>query len=644
MRRILHVREKVAAFARGSMEFLHPDNAKVLAYVRRLGDETVLVVANLSRFVQVVELDLAAYAGLVPEELFGHSTFPEIKQTLTAFTLGPHGFYWLALRPAPAIRAVEIAWTAPELGGPAAWSSTLVKRLEREVLPAYLPTCRWFGGKERVMRELKITQNVPLGADPEAAHLLIVEVTFADGLPDNYVLPLAFADELTTTRLLAEAPQSVVGRLEGGQSIGDALQLPETRATLLRLVAGQPSARSRTRVIGQPSPAFDPSTLEQTAANSRLLGADQSNASIAYGDAWFLKILRKFERGPHPDAEITRYLAGEAHLRDATPYGGSLLLTDPSGEATIGILVGFTKNQGDGWTYTLDALARYFDRVLEGRRELDETSATDFIGAVFPERARQLGIRTAELHRALASAADRPEFAPEPFSTLYQRSVYQGMRGGAGRVLRQLKRQLARLPEEARGDAASLLANHPQLMKIFARLLDHKIEATKIRIHGDFHLGQVLNTGKDFVIIDFEGEPRLPLSERRLKRSPLRDVAGMLRSFDYAVTTALRQERADDVQRLTPWARAWITRIHEAYLNAYFETVAGATFLPKTTSDTQLLLEAFQLEKAIYEIGYELSYRPHWVTTPLRAVNEMLARHGGSQFSKAVSVSANVSS
>jgi maltose alpha-D-glucosyltransferase/alpha-amylase len=626
MRRVLHVREKVPAFARGSLEFLQPDNAKVLAYVRKLGDETVLIIANLSRFVQSAELDLAAYAGLVPEELFGHSTFPEIKQTPTAFTLGPHGFYWLALRAAPAIRAIEIAWTAPDLAAPAAWSNALLKRLEREILPAYLPTCRWFGGKERVMRELKITQNVPLGADPAAAHLLVVEVTFSDGLPDSYVLPLAFADEPTTTRLLAEAPQSVVARLESGQSLCDALQLPETRATLLRLVGGEPSTRSRTRVVGRPSSAFDPASLDQIVATSRLLGADQSNASIAYGDTWFLKILRKFERGPHPDAEITQYLAGEAQLRDATPYGGSLLLTDPTGEATIGILVGFTKNQGDGWTYTLDALARYFDRILEAHREFDEASATDFIGAVYPERARQLGVRTAELHRALAFAADRPEFAPEPFSTLYQRSVYQGMRGSAGRVLRQLKRQLSRLPEEARADAASLLANHAQLLKVFSRLLDHKIEATKIRIHGDFHLGQVLNTGKDFTIIDFEGEPRLPLSERRLKRSPLRDVAGMLRSFDYAVTTALRQERADDIQRLTPWARAWITRVHETYLTAYLETAAGAAFLPKNASDTQLLLEAFQLDKAIYEIGYELSYRPHWVTTPLRAVNEMLAR------------------
>ncbi len=626
MRRVLRVREKVAAFSRGTIEFLSPDNAKVLAFVRRLGDETVLVVANLSRFAQVVELDLALYAGLVPEELFGHATFPEIKQTPTALTLGPHGFYWLALRPAPAMRAVDIAWAAPELALPAAWTNALLKRLEREVLPAYLPTCRWYGGKERYMRELKIVQNVPLGADPNAARVLVAEVAFTDGLPDNYVLPVAFADEATTARLLAEAPQSVIVRLEAGQSICDALQLPETRTTLLRLVAGQGTAGGRTLITGRSGRSLDAAELERVVTNSRLLGADQSNASIAYGDTLFLKVLRKFERGPHPDAEITRYLSEQACLPGATPFCGTLQLIDPAGEATLGLLVGFTKNQGDGWTYTLDALARYYDRVLEGRRELDPASATDFIGGVYPERASQLGMRTAELHCALAAAEDLPAFAAEPFSTLYQRSLYQAMRGGAGRVLRQLKRHLAHLPEDARADASSLLANHSRLLDVFARLLDHKIQATKIRIHGDFHLGQVLNTGKDFTIIDFEGEPRLPLSERRLKRSPLRDVAGMLRSFDYAATTTLRQERADDVQVLRPWARTWVARVSDAYLSAYFEAAGQASFLPTDRADTDLLIEAFQLDKALYEIGYELSYRPHWVATPLRAVNEILEK------------------
>ena len=629
MRRMLGVREKVPAFSRGTIEFLHPDNAKVLAYVRRLGDEVVLIVANLSRFAQVVELDLAAFAGMVPEELFGHTTFPEIKQTPSVFTLGPHGFYWLALRPAPATAAVESVWTPPELKLPAAWSGGLLKRLEREVLPSYVPTRRWFGGKERVLRELKMVQNVNIGADASAARLVVIEVAFTDGLPESYLLPMAFADETTTARLIAEAPHAVIARLDGQQSVCDALHLPEARATLLRLIAGEAGASGRPRLVGTKQAAFDSATLERALANSRLVSVDQSNTSIAFGDTWLLKILRKFERGPHPDAELTHFLSEDLKLACVPPYAGGLTLVDRAGDAAVGLLFGFVVNQGDGWTYTLDALARYFDRVLEARRDFDDIAATELIGAVYRERARQLGQRTAEMHRALASVDDRPEFAPEPFSTLYQRALYQGLRGTAGHVLRQLKRHLPHLPEDARADAVSLLASHAPVLKVFARLLEHRIDVSRIRIHGDFHLAQVLNTGKDFVIIDFEGEPRAPLTERRLKRAALRDVAGMLRSFDYATTMALRNERADDVQRLVPWARAWTTLICENYLAAYLEAAAGASFLPASATDTQLLLEAFQLDKALYEVAYELSYRPSWVATPLRAVNEMLTQFNG---------------
>ena len=627
MRRMLGVREKIAAFSRGTIEFLHPENAKVLAYVRRLGEEVVLVVANLSRFAQVVELDLTAFAGMVLEELFGHATFPEIKQTPSVFTLGPHNFYWLALRPAAAMAAVDTAWTPPELELPAAWSNAIFKELERDVFPTYILTRRWFGGKERILRELKIVQNVPLGADGSSARLLVVEIAFTDGLPESYLLPVAFADENSTIRLSAEAPQAIIARLEGQQSICDALHLPDVRATLLRLVAGDgTSSTGRTRLVGTKKIAFEAAAFERALGNSRLVGVDQSNTSIAYGDTWLLKVLRKFERGPHPEAEISRLLNEEAGLGCVAPYGGGISVVDKAGDATIGMLHGFVVNQGDGFTYTLDSLARYFDRVLEARRDFDSVIATDLIGAVYRERARQLGQRTAEMHRALASFEERTEFVPEPFSTLYQRSLYQGMRGATGQVLRQLKRHLSRLPEDARADATSLLSSHAPILKIFARLLQHRIDTSRIRIHGDFHLAQVLNTGKDFVIIDFEGEPRSPLSERRLKRCALRDVAGMLRSFDYATTTALRNERADDIQRLVPWARAWATTVRDSYLTAYLEAAAGASFLPSTAADTQLLLEAFQLDKALYEIAYELSYRPGWVGTPLRAVNEMLAQ------------------
>jgi maltose alpha-D-glucosyltransferase/alpha-amylase len=291
----------------------------------------------------------------------------------------------------------------------------------------------------------------------------------------------------------------------------------------------------------------------------------------------------------------------------------------------IALLAGFTPNQGDGWTFTLDALARYFERVLESRAALTPAALVEMVGGVYPERAQQLGHRTAEMHLALASGEERAEFAAEPYSTLYQRSLYQAMRGSAGRVLRQLRRQSARLPDAIRADTAEIASSQNRIFASFARLLSRKIAAAKIRIHGDFHLGQVLNTGKDFVILDFEGEPRLSLGERLLKHSPLRDVAGMLRSFDYAAAAALRLQNPADAARLEPWARGWVDAVTRYFLDSYFSTVNGAAFLPPDPADVALLLDLFTLSKAIYEIGYELSYRPDFLSIPTGAVRRLLA-------------------
>ncbi|MEA3210299.1 MAG: maltose alpha-D-glucosyltransferase / alpha-amylase [Chthoniobacter sp.] len=625
MRRLLNVRQRSAAFARGTIEFIQPDNAKVLVYLRRLDQEVILVVANLSRFVQVVELDLSPYAGQVPEELFGRTIFPEIKPTPTVFTLTPHGFYWLALRPTAAAQAGQTAWSAPAIAGNAAWGPALWTRLEREVLPAYLPTCRWFGGKGRILRDLKVSMDVPIGGAPDAARLVIVEVAFTEGLPESYAMPLAFADEKAGKQLALETPHAVLARFPNEQVLCDALHLPQVRRDLLELIAKRTPNRARTRLVGVSRERFDEAVLANGLAHARLLSVEQSNSSIIYGETWFLKVFRKFERGPNPDMEISRFLGEEGSFNRVPPYAGALQLVDPEGEGVVAVLTGFTANQGDGWSYTLDAVERFLERALAARVEFNDINLQELIGGVYPERARQLGQRTGELHRALASGVERPEFAPEPFSTLYQRSLYQALRGAAGKVLRQLRRQLSRLPEAVQKEAALLVESQPRLLDGYSRLLDHKIAAVKIRVHGDFHLGQVLNTGKDFVIMDFEGEPRRTIGERLLKRSPLVDVAGMLRSFDYAGAVALRLEAEADIPRLEPWARAWVNAACGSFLAGYFGVAGDASFLPADRADMRLLLEAFLLEKAVYEVGYELSYRPDFLSIPLRAVLRLVA-------------------
>ncbi len=619
MRRMLAVRQRSSAFARGSLEFIQPDNAKVLAYVRRHEEETVLIVANLSRFAQVAELDLSAYAGLVPEELFGRSIFPEIKTTPSAFTLGPHGFYWFVLKPSERAGAGLTHWAPVAISAIASWGPALIRCLETRIFPSYFPTCRWFGGKGRTIRDLRIVHHVPCGAGAAASQFVIVEAAFLDGSPESYALVLTVADGPTSQWISAEAPHAVIAQLDDERVLVDGLHLPEVRAELLRLITTPADGRRGVRLAGLSAGSFVAEDVERAAANSRLVSAEQSNSSVIYGDRWFLKIFRRFERGPHPDLEVTRYL-NQAGFEPVPAFAGALQMVDAEGTGTLGLLVGLTQNQGDGWGFTLDALARYFDRVLEARVELNETSAADLIGGVFPERARQLGQRTAELHVALAAGVDLPEFAPEPFSTLYQRALYQAMRSSAGRVIRQLKQPGAGLSEEARALALQVAADEKEILGCYARLLTHKIAATKTRVHGDFHLGQVLNTGKDFVLIDFEGEPRRALSERSLKRSPLVDVAGMLRSFDYAAATALSREAEADIRRLEPWTRPWVETASRSFLEGYLSVAQGESFLPPKAEDGRMLLETFLLEKAMYEIGYELSYRPDFLPIPLRAV------------------------
>lgn len=624
MRRLLAVRARFAAFAQGGMEFVSSDNAKVLAYVRRKEDEVVLVVANLSGFAQVAELELSAFAGRVPEELFGHSTFPKITTTPALFTLSAHGFFWLQLRPETGTKASETMWEAPQLPGNGRWDEAVLTRLARSILPAYVPACRWFGDKGREIRDLKIVRNVPIGSLLEA-RLLVIEIAFTDGLPESYVLPLMLLDEAAGAAITAEAPRAILARFEGGGLICDAVHVPEVRAEFLRLIARGGAGHHQVCLSGGASAPFDETMLVSALAHSRVISAEQSNTSVIYGDAWFLKLFRKFERGPNPDLEVTQFLSEGRGFAHVPPYAGGLRLIDPAGDGVIALLAGFTPNQGDGWTFTLDALARFFAHARQSGGEASSAMLKELIGEEYSARARQLGVRTAEMHRALASGEDRPEFAAEAFTALYQRSLYQSMRSAASRVLVELQRRAPHLPESIRSAAIELSASQDRIFTRFARLLSRKIPAAKTRVHGDYHLGQVLNTGTDFVILDFEGEPRLTLGERLLKRSPLRDVAGMLRSFDYAVSVALRLQDPTDAAKLEPWARGWADAICAQFLDSYLATARGAAFLPPDPADVSLLLEVFILDKAIYEIGYEVSYRPDFLPVPLGAVLRLLA-------------------
>ena len=616
MRRALGVRKSSPAFARGGIEFLHPENAKVLAFLRRSEEEGILVVANLSRFTQVVELDLHAHAGAVPEELFGGTRFPPLRADAPmVVTLGPHGFYWLALR--TVTKPAEDCAARPTVPAFDRWSRALADDLTSRVLPCFLPRCGWFTPAGRDVREYPIAEAIELAS---AVWLCLVEVSFAEGQPETYVLPVARVAGEAGERLAADHSAAILARVPGGGVLADALYVPEVREHWLRLhFSAEPSARwNPSHFLALPA-----ETRERQAGGSRLVATDRANTSIAFGDTLLLKVYRRFERGAHPEIELLAALQ-RCSFHAMPPLYGALSFTSAEGVAVVSSLTGYVAHQGDGWTFTVDALSRFFDRALETRLGPASADATAVLGAVYAERMRLLGQRIAAMHWALGGEAG-PAFAPEPFGALYQRSLYQAMRGQAGRCLRLLRQRLSRLPEDERTLAAQVLEQRAAMLAIFGRLLTQRFAAAKTRVHGDLHLGQLLNTGKEFVLIDFEGEAMRPIGERSLKRCPLADVAAMVRSLKNAAAAALRREAEADRETLLPWAELWARTMSVALVKEYFATADGTGFIPAGPEDREVLLETFLLDRAFRELAHALAEQSDFIAIPLSAVARMLA-------------------
>jgi maltose alpha-D-glucosyltransferase/alpha-amylase len=634
-RRVIAMRKNFRAFSRGSLEFLHPDNSKVLAFLRRYEDETILVVVNLSRFSQAVEIDLSRFAGCVPMEVFSRNVFPSIKKTRYVLTIGPHGHYWFVLQAQAGKRAAKKR-IVPSLEAAANLQSLLADgqraQLERSILPGYLNTCRWFGAKARIIRQMRIIEQIPVAEN--AAQLWLLQVDYTDGAPDIYSLPVQLATGAAADALARTAPQAVIARLGPQRAVlYDAIWDADFRAMLFQLMASGVNLKGKNgQLIGVTGNLLAQHPNEKAPA-SQVLNAEQSNSSMLFENRFFLKLYRKLEDGVNPDVEVTRFLTERRQFAHVPAFAGAIEYRRGRGEPTVlALLQAAAPNEGDAWALTLDAVGRYFERVLARKGDLQTAAAApgplldELRGGVYPEKAKLIGQRTGEMHLALASEPEDKAFAPEPFNAMAQRSVYQSMRASLRRAFALLQRKLLELPEAFREEARQVLAAEQQILANEQRLLEQNSPASKIRIHGDFHLGQMLYTGKDFVILDFEGEPARPLSERKLKRSALRDVAGMMRSFQYAAYSALWQPsmRAEDAPFLERWADLWYRQVSATFLESYLLTTAGATFLPQKVSDLQVLLEAYLLDKAVYEVGYELNHRPDWVVIPIRGIKHIL--------------------
>jgi maltose alpha-D-glucosyltransferase/alpha-amylase len=657
MKRLIQHRQQFKAFGRGTLEFLHPENRKVLAFLRHYEDENILVVANLSRFAQHVHLDLSAMKGTVPAEISGSTEFPAITDQPYSITLGGHGFYWFALQPqrtgGDAVAGSNGARSVPVLDVRSLDTVVSEDRVVNAItgrLREFLPTRRWFRSKARRIRTVALQDVVPI--EEAQAFVSFVRVEFLDGDPEDYMLPVAVGRGDEARDIEDRLSDTIVARLRAPSGeeavLYGAFWKPAFSEALLNAIAKRKRMRGRAgEIVGVHTKEFR--TIwggREHKLPVRISSAEQSNSSAIFGDRFIMKLFRKVEPGVNPDIEISAALT-ERGFPHTPPLAGYLEYRPNSGgEAMhLGILQGFVPNQGDAWSYTLDALGRYFEQALASTEPLPDSPPhshplllmneeppakfADFVGE-YLESARLLGVRTAEMHHALLAAGDRPDFAPEPLSEHYRHGLYHGMLSLTNQTLQLLRNKQATLPETAAEDAVSLLQRENDLRVRFGSLRHIKTDAVRIRHHGDFHLGQVLYTGRDFLIIDFEGEPARALSERRLKRSPLRDAAGMLRSFQYAAYAGLYGQipgvtaRQENLDRLNAAAELWTAWVGAAYIKGYLSTAGAAPFIPESQESLRILLDAFLLEKAVYEVAYELNNRPDWVRIPLAGIAKLL--------------------
>jgi maltose alpha-D-glucosyltransferase/alpha-amylase len=650
MRNMIALRKLFSVFGRGNIEFLNPTNRKVLAYLRTYGEEQVLCVANLSRFAQPVDLDLSKLEGMVPIEMLGYVEFPPIERQPYRLTLAPYSFLWLELqrKTDPPETSMDLAEQAP-LDVTAGWASIFQgmgrKRLETVNLPEYLPQQRWFAGKARTIKSTRIINWAPI-KEPHSA-LALVEVQFEAGEPEVYQVPLAITLGAAANELRRVAPSAVIASVLSAKMDGllhDGVQDDNVCLDLLSLIGNGSELRaSDERIIrGARGKVFQEILgSAETPLAVRRSTAEQSNTSVIYGDRFILKLFRRLEPGLNPDAEIGRHLTEKTTFDRIPPFAGSMEI-EPAANDTeptiLTMLQGLVTNEGDGWKWTIEELDRYFETSaplpfpenasaelgdpLELSERSDSQAARDHLG-IYLDAAATLGRRTAELHLALAAPSDDPAFAPEPLTPENFETALSDFHQDASRVLDMLKERVPFLPDEVVEIAATVLSRRRRILDYFGALKSANFRTQRIRIHGDYHLGQVLRVKTDFVILDFEGEPARPLEYRRSKQCPLKDVAGMLRSFSYAAYASLNNYSArhsEDLTRLEPWAQLWERSAAAAFLRAYRETAQGAEFLPADTSDFHKLLDVFLLDKALYEVRYELNARPAWVRIPLMGI------------------------
>ncbi|MBO9171254.1 maltose alpha-D-glucosyltransferase [Rhizobium sp. L245/93] len=635
-RRMLALRGRHTAFGRGTIRFLKPANRKILAYLREYGDETILCVVNLSRLPQAVELDLSEFEGRIPLEMTGMSAFPPIGQLTYLLTLQPYGFFWFKL----AGETDGPVWRTPPPEQMDEFVTIVLKHnllelmedgrnaavLSRDILPSYLARRRWFGAKGERVKNATLVAATPM---PFADGVIMseLEVEF-DDRSERYFLPLGFAWDDMHPPILAQ--QLALARVRQGRRVGlltDGFAMESMARATLQALAERSTISGKAGTLD----FIGSEKLDEIALHGDLpivwLSAEQSNSSLVIGDLAMVKLIRHVFEGVHPEVEMTRHLTEVGYTHSA-PLLGEVTRTDPEGHRyTLIIVQGAIRNQGDAWNWMLDGLRLTTDQLLVSEEESHTESDNPFrpLGDFTAVVGRRLG----ELHAALAAPSDNPTFAPLKVDQATANEWRDSVLSQLSNALDIIEQSQDGLDPAGMALADRVLSRRERIIPAIGKLADAAVGTLMTRIHGDFHLGQILVSEDDAYIIDFEGEPTRDLEERRAKTSPLRDVAGFLRSLNYVAASA-DSDKQVLVDSAGETRRAMIDQFtaeaEVRFLEEYFAASASSPQLAMPSEQRSRILDLFLIGKAAYEIAYEAGNRPKWLPIPLRGLSMIVDR------------------
>ncbi|WP_035656816.1 maltose alpha-D-glucosyltransferase, partial [Bradyrhizobium sp. STM 3809] len=623
-KKLISVRKSTLAFGRGTMTFIRPANRSVLAYVRQYKDEVILCVANLSRSAQATELDLSAFKDRIPIEMLGRSRFPAIGELPYMITLAPYGFYWFQLKERdksePVIqRAVpEFETLVVPLGS--TWVSLARTRslFERDVLPDHLARTRWYPERAPEAIHPTLTSAIPFCDIGDNRPWLIFFKAAERKDELRYLLPM----QIDWVRFDRERynPQAFAAVRQGARegTLLDAATNPIFLSLLLRNLAQSLTVEENgLRLEFRPTSRFPDKPVRES-EQVRVIETDRCSSKAVVNNEFFIKIYRELEAGPHPEVDVGRFLTETVGFANVPPLLGSVEVIQDDERRTVGAVHAFVENQGDGWTVT----AAYLDRFIDDQRVFatsgDERQSEEL--SPYLRYMTQAGRRAGEMHAALASRGDIPDFAPEPTTADSLDHWIDRLRTQAAQIVAGLSERRDHLKDPERALADQVLARRSELSDRLTQPLPHQLGGCDMRVHGDFHLGQMLIVRDDIVIIDFDGDEGMPLAERRRKAPPARDIAGFLRSIDCSVRVAL--ERAlrtapDDHGRLGAALADWRDQATRAFLAGYRDVKATERLWPDNSRGAEALLNVFLLEKALGALEYDLAHRPDWLRVAL---------------------------